>query len=103
MYATIQRWGNSQGLRIPKALLDALGLRENDRVELIQSDDGIQIKKAASAHKAEGCNPKLTAVYAKLAKIESEIEKLIDTLTRATTLLSAPADSPPGRAPRPPG
>ena len=37
MYATIQRWGNSQGLRIPKALLDALGLRENDRVELIQS------------------------------------------------------------------
>ncbi|RAZ46220.1 AbrB family transcriptional regulator, partial [Klebsiella oxytoca] len=28
MYATIQKWGNSQGLRIPKALLDALGLRE---------------------------------------------------------------------------
>lgn len=51
MYATIQRWGNSQGLRIPKALLDALGLRENDRVELIQSDDGIQIKKAAAGHR----------------------------------------------------
>ena len=29
MYATIQKWGNSQGLRIPKALLDAVGLREN--------------------------------------------------------------------------
>lgn len=23
MYAIIQKWGNSQGLRIPKALLDA--------------------------------------------------------------------------------
>ena len=48
MYATIQKWGNSQGLRIPKALLDAVGLRENDRVELIQGEDSIQIKRAAS-------------------------------------------------------
>ena len=34
--------------------------------------------------KAEGYNPKLTAARAKLAKVESEIEKLIDTLTGAT-------------------
>ena len=39
MYATIQKWGNSQGLRIPKALLDAVGLKEHDRVELVQMDD----------------------------------------------------------------
>ncbi len=51
MYATIQKWGNSQGLRIPKTLLDALGLRENDRVELTQTDNGIHIKKAVSAHR----------------------------------------------------
>ena len=43
MYATIQKWGNSQGLRIPKALLDAVGLKEHDRVELVQMDDGINI------------------------------------------------------------
>ena len=36
MYATIQKWGNSQGLRIPKALLDAVGLKEHDRVELVR-------------------------------------------------------------------
>ena len=48
--ATIQKWGNSQGLRIPKALLDAIGLRENDRVELTQSEDGICIKKATTGH-----------------------------------------------------
>ena len=37
--------------------------------------------------KAEGYNPKLTAARAKLAKIESEIEKLIDTLTGVNPLL----------------
>ena len=49
MYATIQRWGNSQGLRIPKAMLDAIGLRENDRVELTQEEDGIRIQKLPQA------------------------------------------------------
>lgn len=64
MYATIQKWGNSQGLRIPKALLDAVGLRENDRVELIQGEDSIQIKRAASVpHRTlEEC---LTSFYGK--------------------------------------
>ena len=49
MYATIQRWGNSQGLRIPKALLDTIGLRENDRVELLQEEDSIRIQKLPQA------------------------------------------------------
>lgn len=49
MYATIQKWGNSNGLRIPKALLEALGIRENDRVELTQANDTITIRKAVTA------------------------------------------------------
>lgn len=49
MYATIQKWGNSNGLRIPKAFLDTLGLRENDRVELTQTEDSITIRKATAA------------------------------------------------------
>ncbi|MFQ7428614.1 MAG: AbrB/MazE/SpoVT family DNA-binding domain-containing protein [Flavonifractor plautii] len=48
MYATIQKWGNSQGLRIPKALLDAVGLKEHDRVELVQMDDGINIRRTSA-------------------------------------------------------
>lgn len=48
IYATIQSRGNSNGLRIPKALLDTLGIRENDRVELIQAEDSITIKKTAT-------------------------------------------------------
>ncbi len=63
MQATIQRWGNSQGLRIPKVLLDALGIQENDKVELIQVADGIQIKKAKVPHRT--LEERLTAFYGK--------------------------------------
>ena len=45
MQATIQKWGYSQGIRIPKAFLEALGMRENDLVELSRVDDNIVIKK----------------------------------------------------------
>ena len=62
MYATIQRWGNSQGIRIPKVLLEALHIRENDRVELIQAEDTITIRKAAvPTHKT--LEERLTAFY----------------------------------------
>ena len=48
MFTTIQKWGNSQGLRIPKPMLESVGIRENDRVELIQTADSITIKKAVA-------------------------------------------------------
>lgn len=46
MQTTIQKWGNSQGIRIPKTFLDALGMAENDLVELNRVDDNIVITKA---------------------------------------------------------
>lgn len=45
MQAIIQKWGNSQGIRIPKAFLEAVGMSENDAVELQRVDDAIIIKK----------------------------------------------------------
>ena len=45
MQVTIQKWGNSQGIRIPKAFLEALGMMENDLVELNRVDDNIVISK----------------------------------------------------------
>ena len=73
MYATIQKWGNSQGLRIPKALLEALGIRENDRVELVQSGDTITMKKAVSApHRT--LEERLTAFYGKPVEEISSVE-----------------------------
>lgn len=77
MYATIQRWGNSQGIRIPKVLLEALHIRENDRVELVQTEDVITIRKASTpAHKT--LEERLTAFYAqpieKIGRIENSPE-----------------------------
>lgn len=46
MTTTIVKWGNSQGVRIPKPLLENIGLAENDAVELVLEQDRIVIKKA---------------------------------------------------------
>ena len=75
MYATIQKWGNSNGLRVPKALLDAIGLRENDRVELVQNHDSITIKKARRVQHRT-LEERLTSFYGKpveqIERIQSE-------------------------------
>ena len=45
MQAKIQKWGNSQGIRIPKAFLEVMGMMENDIVELSRVEDNIVITK----------------------------------------------------------
>lgn len=45
MYGTIQKWGNSQGIRIPKGALIAACLQENDDVEIIAGKDTIMLRK----------------------------------------------------------
>ena len=42
---TLQKWGNSQGIRLPKFLLDELGWNENDELSISKDDDKIIIKK----------------------------------------------------------
>ena len=42
---TLQKWGNSQGIRLPKFLLDELGWNENDKLSISKDDDKIIIKK----------------------------------------------------------
>jgi antitoxin MazE len=44
MQVRISRWGNSLGLRIPKAAVDATGLREGDLVEVVQENGGLRIE-----------------------------------------------------------
>ena len=41
----IQKWGNSQGIRIPKNVLQAVGLRDGDAVEIVTVEDRITIQK----------------------------------------------------------
>jgi len=53
MTTTIQKWGNSQGVRLPKTILETMSLQENDRVEIIIDDNSIVIKKAARKRRAK--------------------------------------------------
>jgi antitoxin MazE len=46
MYGLIQRWGNSQGIRLPKGALAIASLRENDEVEIIATEHAITIRKS---------------------------------------------------------
>ena len=46
MNATIQKWGNSQGIRIPKVILDESGFSENDVIEITTENECIILKRA---------------------------------------------------------
>lgn len=48
--ATIQKWGNSQGIRIPKFILEQVDLDTNSDVSISVTNDSIIIKKAAKKH-----------------------------------------------------
>lgn len=43
--SVITKWGNSQGIRLPKSIIDILNLNINDKLELRIVEDGIYIKK----------------------------------------------------------
>ena len=46
MTTSIQKWGNSQGVRIPKMLLDAVKWSENEKVTITVYDGKLIIEKA---------------------------------------------------------
>lgn len=45
MESRLQKWGNSDGVRIPKAFLQSLNLKTNDKIIIEQVDDKIVISK----------------------------------------------------------
>lgn len=48
MTTDLGRWGNSLGVRIPKAVAERAGLREGDRVSLDVAGDGALVIRAAT-------------------------------------------------------
>ena len=46
MIATIQKWGNSQGVRLPLSLLGEAGLEPNDEVIISAKDKSLVITRA---------------------------------------------------------
>ncbi|MCL2048063.1 MAG: AbrB/MazE/SpoVT family DNA-binding domain-containing protein [Defluviitaleaceae bacterium] len=53
MTTTIQKWGNSQAIRLPKPILEMLFFQENDTVELVAENDTLIIKKADRPRRAK--------------------------------------------------
>ncbi len=50
MYTNIQKWGNSQGIRIPKSILETASMKENDKVEIRAEHDCIIIRRSPKKH-----------------------------------------------------
>lgn len=76
MESVVQKWGNSNALRIPKKLLDSLSIKTNDVVELIQTDNSIIIKKP-NAHLT--IKERYERFYGKpISQIKPSISKEID-------------------------
>ena len=63
MRTTIVKWGNSQGVRLPKLLLDSVDLADNDLVELKAIDGQIIITKAEAEKKTRKNIRELFAGY----------------------------------------
>ena len=51
MTTTIQKWGNSQGVRIPKILLDSINWSENEEVSINIQEDKLVIEKAKTQNR----------------------------------------------------
>jgi len=51
MLTTIQKWGNSKAVRIPKPILEKTNLTINDSVELIAEENAIIIRKVSKKFK----------------------------------------------------
>jgi len=46
MIAKVAKWGNSLGVRIPRPLLEVIGLTDNDSVEIIAEDKTLILRLA---------------------------------------------------------
>jgi antitoxin MazE len=45
MRSKVQKWGNSQGLRLPKHLLEAANIQVGEEVDIAVEDNKIVVKK----------------------------------------------------------
>jgi antitoxin MazE len=77
MQTTIVKWGNSQGIRIPKAFLKNIHVAENEPVDIVLSNEKIIIKKIKNKrHKTT--KERLIEFYGKNFNQEHSIQKEID-------------------------
>ena len=69
MVAQIKLWGNSQGIRIPKGILDSVNIGVNDQVNIEVINDSIVISKIFKHRTLEE----------RFAQFEGEIDPISET------------------------
>jgi antitoxin MazE len=73
MTTAIVKWGNSQGIRIPKVLLQNINLSENDTVEVLVEKDAIIIKKSPKENHRT-TRERLAAFHGKNIRTQTETD-----------------------------
>ena len=51
MVVQVKKWGNSQGIRLSKDLLDMIGVHNDDFLDIAMKGDSIILKKAKKRHR----------------------------------------------------
>jgi antitoxin MazE len=70
---TVAKWGNSQGIRLPKVFLRSINIAENDRLDILLQDNAIVLKKAVPrAHKTT--KERIADFAGKSVEAQQEIE-----------------------------
>jgi antitoxin MazE len=44
----VSKWGNSLAVRLPAAVVDVLGLKEGDHIEIVVADEKFAVQRKAS-------------------------------------------------------
>ena len=77
MQTTIVKWGNSHGIRLPKAILQSIKVSENDSVDVIVDKEKIIIKKIDKFdHKTT--KQRLKDFYGEKSRVNSKPQKEIN-------------------------
>lgn len=61
--AVIQKWGNSQALRLPRAVLNAANMQENDAVSIEVQEDLITLRKLPRRKTLDGLFARYSGDY----------------------------------------
>lgn len=73
----IRKWGNSQGIRLSKEIINRMNLKENDEIEINVDNGKMVIEKAKPAY--QNLQDRLEAFYGKsIDEIYVESTKEID-------------------------
>ncbi|MDR1388562.1 MAG: AbrB/MazE/SpoVT family DNA-binding domain-containing protein [Treponema sp.] len=77
MTTTIVKWGNSQGIRLPKVFLQNIDISENDMVDVLVENEAIVIKKVYGK-KHRTTKERLADFYGQNIKSITKKQKEID-------------------------